>query len=309
MWEMRHQQVLARTLASLHLIGIQPVLIKGTALAYSLYGDPAWRVRGDTDLIIPAADRAAAHDALIALGYVRSVGVSGELVSYQASYTAHEADGSQHTLDLHWKINNSELLARLFTYEELRRDATPLAGLSAHALGPSHVQSLLLACMHRSTHKQNPYYIGGTLHHEADRLIWLYDIHLLAQRFTHDDWNDLASLATQKGLRAVCLEGMSHARACFHTQYPQFVLDALARPGAIELPDRYLGGGRWRQQWMDLLAVEGLPNRGRLLRELAFPPADYMRARFGAASGPLAWLYLRRAVNGVVKRLRPVKTR
>ena len=34
--------------------GVEPVLIKGTALAYSLYPDAGLRTRADTDLIIPA---------------------------------------------------------------------------------------------------------------------------------------------------------------------------------------------------------------------------------------------------------------
>src|SRR4051794_36157600 len=56
-WEMRHQQLLAKTLAALHRAGIDPVLIKGTALAYSLYPNPVLRSRGDTDLIIADADK------------------------------------------------------------------------------------------------------------------------------------------------------------------------------------------------------------------------------------------------------------
>src|SRR5437867_349211 len=52
MWELRHQQVLARMLAALAAIDVQPVLFKGTALAYSLYSNPVLRARGDTDLIV-----------------------------------------------------------------------------------------------------------------------------------------------------------------------------------------------------------------------------------------------------------------
>ena len=170
MWELRHQQILAQTLGRLHGIGIQPVLIKGTALAYSLYPDPALRTRGDTDLIIPMDAKEQVHEALVSIGFERSVSVSGEFVSYQASYS-QSSDGNIHTLDLHWKINNSELLSRLFTYEELRRDAVPLPALCSHALGASRTHALLLACMHRSTHKQIPYYVIGMPHHTADRLI------------------------------------------------------------------------------------------------------------------------------------------
>ena len=53
MWELRHQQVVVEMLAALARIGIEPVLFKGTALAYSLYPDPALRTRGDTDFFVP----------------------------------------------------------------------------------------------------------------------------------------------------------------------------------------------------------------------------------------------------------------
>src|SRR5689334_7262828 len=67
MWELRHQQVLARTLAALARIDVWPVLIKGTALAYSLYANPVLRARGDTDLIIAPASREKVEAVLAGL--------------------------------------------------------------------------------------------------------------------------------------------------------------------------------------------------------------------------------------------------
>jgi hypothetical protein len=304
MWELRHQQVLAQTLAALDAIGVQPVLIKGTALAYSLYADPTLRTRADTDLIIPIDARDRVHGLLTSLGFEHSLAVSGEFVSYQASYTRDAAHGASHTLDLHWKINNSELLSRLFTYDELWHDAESLPQLCPHALGASQVHALLLACMHRSTHKQNPYYVNGDAHHDADRLIWLYDIHLLAGRFNIREWDEFVRLAGEKGLRAVCLEGMHHARACFHTPYPDAVLAALTQPGAAEPAARYLDGGKVRQQWMDFRALGSLSRQLRFARELLVPSADYMRSKYpDMPPGWLPWLYLRRAAGGLMKRL------
>lgn len=305
MWEMRHQQVLAHTLLALDGIGVQPVLIKGTALAYSLYANPVLRTRADTDLIIPMDAKDQVDDALVSLGFARSLGVSGEFVSYQASYTLQTPDGGAHTLDLHWKINNSELLSRLFTYDELADDSQPLPQLCAHALGASRVHALLLACMHRSTHKQNPYYVDGESHHEADRLIWLYDIHLLAGQLNPREWTEVVRLAGGKGLRAVCLEGMEHAHGCFNTAYPEAVLAALAQPGKAEPAARYLAGGKLRQQWMDFCALGSIPHQLRLIRETLLPSKAYMRAKYPTPSfGGLPGLYLRRFIGGLLKTLR-----
>jgi hypothetical protein len=303
MWELRHQQLLSEVLAKADHAGVQPVVLKGTALAYSLYADPAQRTRGDTDLLIPASARDAAESALTALGFQRGSGVSGELVSYQANYTK-EADGNPHTIDLHWKINNSELLSKLFTYQELRSHAQPLHHLGANAFAPSPVYALLIACMHRSTHKENPYYVDGAAHLGGDRLIWLVDIELLCRALSGEEWRTLVALAREKGLRAVTLEGLEQARALLSSRHPDWVTSALAERGHREAPAEYLGGSKLRHQWMDFKALEGWPRRWRFTRELFFPSASYMRRKYPESTKSwMPWLYLRRAAEGLAKRL------
>ena len=305
MWELRHQQVLTRMLTALAAIDVRPVLFKGTALAYSLYANPVLRARGDTDLVVAPESTEKVDTALKELGFVRDIAVSGDFVSYQACYTREEDGGETHTLDLHWRINNSEVLARLFSYEELRQQAQALPRLCPPALSASSVHALLLACMHRATHRQNPMYVQGVPYHDPDRLIWLYDIHLLAGMLTASQWDEFVRLARTKGLRAVCLEGFEHARACFHTIYPDAVMTALARTGNVEPAARYLDGSRLRQQWMDFNAIAGVGNKLRFLRESVFPPEAYMRHKYpDARPGWLPWLYLRRAFAGVAKKLR-----
>jgi hypothetical protein len=298
MWELRHQQVVAETLAALARIGIEPVLFKGTALAYSLYPDPALRTRGDSDLLVPPRDKARALHALTALGFARVLEL-GELTSYQACLTREVAGGGDHTFDLHWKISNSELLSRLFSYDELRRNAVPLPALSPHALGADSVRALLIACMHRARHRQAPYYVGGVAHYSGDRLIWLYDIHLLARNLAPEQWDECLVLAAEKGLRAVCLEGIERARACFATPVPQRVLQALSAPGCREAAAEYLEAGHLRRRWLDLCTHQTLGAKLRFVAALVFPPRSYMRERF-PRSRPnwLPWLYLLRVITG-----------
>jgi hypothetical protein len=304
MWELRHQQVLTEALTALAGAGIEPVLIKGSALAYVLYDDASMRTRGDTDLLVPEHQRALAQQVLLATGFQLAHAMTGEYVTYQANFTRLTPNGSGHTLDLHWKINNSELLSKLFTYEELRREAQPVPALCAGALAAGDVHALLVACMHRSTHKQNPYHVAGEAHHTADRLIWLYDIKLLAQRFGEGDWKEFARLAQVKGLQRVCEEGLSHAQERVGGAYPQALLRAWRAVGGDEKPMRYLEGSKLRQQWMDFCS---LAPRQRLafLRELFFPPADFMLRRHPTRGrAALPWLYIWRAAGGVVKALR-----
>jgi hypothetical protein len=301
LWEASHQAVLSGTLAELQAAGIEPVLFKGTALAYSLYRG-AVRERGDSDLIIPHAARQRTHALLQSLGWERSVGVSGEFISYQATYTRRTGDGLAHALDLHWKINNSEVLSRLFDYEDLRLAARHLPTLCSVALGVSNVHALLIACLHRATHRTNPYFVDGVAHYTDKRLIWLADIHLLAQQFCADDWREFVSHANGKGLAEVSLDGLEQSRLHLGTEIPAFVLLGLKEAGPRATASVYLRSGKRAQQWMDFRALRTLPDRVALVRELLFPSPLYMRAKFGDQSAPLPWLYLKRVIGGAAKR-------
>ena len=302
MWELRHRTLLDEVFARLADVDIVPVVFKGTALAYTLYPQAALRTRGDTDLIIPEQAKAALAESLAGLGFEREHGVSGESISYEASFTHSEPGSGTHTLDVHWRINNSELLSKLFTHAELLATAQGLPGLGEHARGASPVFALLIACMHRATHKHNPYYVNGVAYYSGDRLIWLYDIHLLAGMFSGEQWTEFVRLAEKKGLCAVCLEGLERTAAAFHTDYPKTVRTLLSRPGNSERVARYFAGGVLRQQWMNFCAIPGISRKLRFISQTLFPPADYMRVKY-PEGGWLPVLYLRRAVGGLAKRI------
>ena len=307
MWEMRHRHILRKLLSAFERRQLRPVLLKGTALAYSLYPSAVLRTRSDTDLLIPSDPRSRqlADEALLEEGFVRESGVAGDLISYQATYTLREATGASHAIDLHWRVNNSELLSRLFSYEELLARAGAVEDLGPGALLPAPVDSLLLACMHRATHAHNPYYVDGVGHYGADRQMWLYDVHLLARTFTPEHWIEFMRLAEGKGLRSVCLQAFKRTRACFRTQFPPEVLDSLSRAGRGETTARYFGSGALRRMWMEFKAIPGSRQRLRFLRELVFPSVEYMRGKYPSKRQRwVGWLYARRFVDGAGKRLR-----
>lgn len=302
MMELRHRALLTQVLATLAAIGVRPVLFKGTALAYSLYPGSALRPRSDTDLIIAPGARAGVTAALEGLGFVRPPDSSREFTFYQASFVRDEVGGA-HALDVHWRINNAELLSRLFIYEELLRRARPLPRLGPDAWAVGAVDALLLACLHRAVHQCQPYYIDGVARYDGNRLIWLYDIHLLAGSLAQRDWDELIGRAQARGLLAVCLEGIERTRECFHTAVPETVLAAL-RPRSPEIVASYFRGGPVRQHWMDVRALPGATNKLRFLAERAFPPATYMRAKYPSERFAwLPWMYARRISGGLLRRL------
>jgi hypothetical protein len=302
-WELRHQALLKQVLELLAGMGVQPVLFKGTALAYGLYPGPALRSRGDTDLIVSFVDRVRVAEALEGLGFVRDAGVSGDFIRAHAHFSLTEADGSSHRLDLHWRINNSPLLARLFTYEELWSRAQALPELGPYAFATSTLDALLLACLHRSGHNQSPYYVDNVAHDSGDRLIRVYDIHLLARRLTQDEWHEFMDLATRKGLRAVYLEGLGLAQTCFRTSIESAVIEGLARPGHPEPVVQYLESSAVRRLWLDFCAIDRWRGKLGFLTETLFPPANYLRQKYrDAGSTWLPWRYRHRMNTARVSR-------
>lgn len=296
MWELGHQRLIGDLLARLAAAGIAPVLFKGTALAYSAYANPVTRTRSDTDLLIAEADRGAVHQTLLDLGFHVDCLDEMDLIRFQASYVWQKVGVGSHAVDLHWGISNSLALSHLFTYDELRAAAAPLPRLCPEALTANPIHALLIACMHRARHHNSAYRVDGVTYYSGDRLIWLYDIHLLATGFTPEQWRAFAQAAALKTLCGVCREGLERAQMCFGTMIPDAVWAALKAAPPSEQASGYLTASRFRQHWLDVRAVPGIRGQVRGAFELMFPPEAYMRSMFpDAQNEPLTWLYLRRA--------------
>ena len=143
--ELARQHELRQVLQSLADIGVEVLLLKGTALAYSLYPAPALRPRTDTDILIRSSDRDATASVLSNLGYEKPNAVSGELLSYQCSFHKQDRFGVAHILDVHWRVNNTQVFSRALDYEQLALRALPIGRLGDHARG--HVPAYQLCYM------------------------------------------------------------------------------------------------------------------------------------------------------------------
>jgi hypothetical protein len=305
--EMLQQRELMRVLEALAKAGVRPVLFKGAALAYSHYPRASLRPRNDADLLVPEAAVAAAGEALAALGYARKPGVTGELIAYQSCWTRADAHGPIYQVDLHWKVNNAQALASALDYEDLSAHCVAVAALGPYARAPEPAYALLLACMHRAGHMGDPHFAEEADHPGGDRLVWLYDMHLLLSRMSAAECDEFVALAARKRMRAVCRDALLRARACFDTPIPPSVAAGLDPHGDDEPSARLLDGRPALRMLGDFRAIEGMAGRARWLRELFFPPATYMRQKYPDASFAwLPWLYLRRALHGAWKLLSPL---
>ena len=277
------ERELQRVLEASAVAGLSPVLLKGAALAHTVYPDPALRPRRDTDVIVREQDEPVMRLTLERMGYARELEASGRYVTAQFHYV-REDHGIRFLWDVHLKISNVHAYANRLTYDELRSDAISLAGFNG-ALVPSIVHSLVIACIHRVAH-----------HAEHDEMLWLFDIHLLGESLSPADWDRLVALAETKQLSAVILRGLVRAQETFNTSLRAASIQRLAA-GATREPSPQLVGGRTRTVDVFLSDIRSLPDwpaRMRLVREHLFPPRAYMRrlyADWNATMLPIAYVH------------------
>jgi hypothetical protein len=290
-------QETVKVLKALARSGVSPLLMKGLPLAYTHYRSPHLRPRGDTDLLIRRADRETGSGVLIDLGYELINATRGELVSSESSWKKLDRYGVTHAIDLHWRVNNCQIFAEAMSYEELLSGSVEIQALGARALGPVH--ALLLACMHRVAHITAAWSVNDRQHY-GDRLIWLYDIHLLAGRMSTPEMTEFVRLAVERRLKTICLDGLRHSQRCFGTPLPDELLAALSAAGPPEPSAPYLNPGRLRFLVRDIRSLSNVYDRLRLVKEHLFPPAEYMLKKYaGSRRAWLPTLYLRRAVEGI----------
>lgn len=290
------QVELIRVLDALSRSAIRALLFKGSALAQTHYSAPHVRSRTDTDVLVSSADFPAAARILADLGYERPPQTSGRLVSFQQHYAKSDRYGVLHVLDVHWKISNRHALADRIAFDELWEHRVPLPALGPSAAAPDDVGALLVALIHRAGH-----------HPGSRDLVWMYDLHLLADRLSTDQVLQVAAMAADRGLCPLARDTLAAARERFGSFAIDRMLDALG--DRMTDAGKAAGvGGRWSRTDIlrqDLNALPGWRARGRLLREHLLPPASYMRDRYRVRSSALLpGLYLWRALRGAPKWLR-----
>jgi hypothetical protein len=294
--ELLQARELVQVLRTLQAAGIKLILLKGAPLSYTLYPAPHLRPRCDTDLLFPdkeATEKAWEH--LQDMGYKRPNAVSGELISQEFSCCRTDPGSIQHNLDLHWKLSNALLFSRAFAFDELLLTAIPVPELAnSPALSPVH--ALLLACIHRITHKPDQ---------DENRLIWLYDLHLLSHALTETNWQEFVKTAAEKDVCAICLEGLRQTQSTLGTIIPAPVLSNLTTQAIHEKIQPEIGASRTRLELAKLHDFPTLRQRLQFIKENLFPGQDYMLRKYHTRNRfLLPLLYTRRILKGLPKLFR-----
>jgi putative nucleotidyltransferase-like protein len=291
---------LREVLAGLAAHGVEALILKGSALAYEIYPAPELRPRSDCDLLIAEDAIEAMREAMREAGFRENAASGDEHGNRQSTFVRAGALGLDHAYDVHWAVTNSPLFASILRFDDLRSRAVAIPALGPHAKGLSRPDALLLASIHRVVH-----------HHDSDRLIWLVDIALLRDRMCAEEHRAFWRMAAEVRAVAVCSRSIALANEWLSRPHRDLAEDWLAleelrrdEPSRAFLDREITLGG------VMLADMRALPWRTRLarLRQLAFPPADFMRQSFPARGRVLLpLLYVYRGARGVLRLFRRVR--
>jgi hypothetical protein len=288
--EMLRAHYLRKLLQGFSDLGVPCLLTKGEALANTLYPTPGTRTRCDSDLFIPIVGISKARQAVADAGFTI---VSPVYKSHQFTVRRGGEGPDVFEFDVHWRILNSPRYARTLSFDETFVHSIEVPGMeSVRTLDV--IDTLLLACMHRA----------GSDGHDRNRLIWIYDIHLLVAAMAPGQWRAFADKAVMLNVQAPCLDGLNKSRACLGTVLPTDAMKQLSSP---EMPPTL--SRRYEHSNLALLIddwkrLPDSPARRELLRELFLPNGESLLRKYHKEERWwLPLLYLRHVFGGLTQRL------
>ncbi|MEO0462972.1 MAG: nucleotidyltransferase family protein [Pseudomonadota bacterium] len=296
-WEMSHRDLLGQLIEKLHSAGAQPLLIKGSALAYSLYEKPALRRRSDSDLLVKGLPKRRARGVLASLGFTRQ----GDVVPMQEAWEQPTSYGFTHEVDVHWGWKSSPVVSACLDTILPAAQPCELPAISPHARGAGHLDNLVLVSINRASHEAFGYINDTASIYENNRLIWAIDLDTISRALSPQDWERLPALAEHAGCARLVADAFRFAEAALETHIPRGVLDKLVEAGATG-PERisayYAGLSTKERVKRDFAASKGLLAKFETLSCHLFPGAAVLHRRYpDATHWPLTALRLRRLAS------------
>lgn len=210
-----------QVLAALRSAGIDPVLLKGYALASLLYDDPIVRPSTDVDLLVRRSEVDRACTALRAAGgrLPSAESIAHQLAhSYDLPVMLPAAAGRPGLLELHWDLAPRGLFALDLDAWRSRSDEFVLEGQAVRRFS---AEDMLL---HLALHMRKHRYVG---------LRWLCDVAELVRRFGGTlDWGYVIRVAKETGLRVLLYTSLQLADRLLQAPVDDQVLREL-EPSAV----------------------------------------------------------------------------
>ena len=279
---------------------IPTAVLKGGALATTLYPELALRPMSDLDLLIPRAQFAAADACMRERGYASPIELRDDYAPRLTNYRAYErhAAGKPAHVELHWHLFKSPYYWQRVPIEWFW-DHTTEAMIQDQ---PLRVLGLEAQLLHLAAH--------FALHHRAERLIWSYDLaRLLARDRERLNWDAWLDAVERFGLALAARSALTQVAQTWGVRAPDAVTARLnlSRPewrdrAAFALITAQRDSARFL---LDTVSQPGLSARAQFLWCHLFPSPAYLRERYRVRTArQLPFFYAWRFVDGVLKLFR-----
>ncbi len=278
-------RILRNIVAAYSAANIQALLLKGAALSYLVYPEPALRPMSDLDILVAQADLPRAQTVLAELGFALPSPPQRALLHRHLTAATLHAEGVAVHVELHHRLSSNyfdnasayvqSLIPPIFNFQTKPDEmaAMPysltLDGLTAWTL--SLEDTLGYLSQHLVSHV-NIWDFG--------RLIWVADIVSLAERFVDEiNWNEV--------LRQYPF--VSNTLSLIHFMTP--LSDQLLNRASVRIGHPPQGIGVEYQGWLRAPSIAwGKKGYRRLLRDTLFPSEWWLRLRYQlGTTRPLAW--------------------
>ena len=292
---------LGRLLVGFDQEQIPVILLKGCALAVTIYPDMGLRPMVDLDILVPEAQVDCVSDLLTQQGYAPFVET---VIGFQRALRNEQAFSREGRIpiavDVHWHLMAGKYYSTRIPvawFWERTTQAT-VGEQTARVLLPE--AQLLQLAAHLA------------LHHSGEGMLWSFDIALLLERYRDRiDWDEVIEAAHSFGLDQIVKTTLAQVFEIWGVSVPdraRFVLkrdrpSVTAHLLSVVHTAAYDGT---RATW-DALSTPGFRNKLAYLRLLVFPSSDYMRERYAVSD--TRWLplyYIRRIGTGTSMLLRSV---
>jgi hypothetical protein len=283
-------------LRRLHAANINVTVLKGFALANTLYNHPALRPRTDIDILIHPRDKEVIKGIFQSMEYYNPRGWEPKAIINQFSMKKPLSKGVNVLFDIHLKISNSKGIENILNYDELLINADTSTLQNINLINQPY--ALIHAIFHLLNHRA-----AGDL----VKLIWLYDIYLIIEQLDEKMRLDLLELIKVKGLATLVLFTLRLTMQYFPSQKLAALTAVIKHTEVQETAnssfDYLLGENRGFSGLLRRLKLtEGLGNKLNVIKETVLPPPAEIYAKYGEHSGwPLSLLYLRRLLFGLIK--------
>lgn len=263
---------------------IPAVLLKGAALAHTVYADPGLRPMADLDVLVPQAAFPRARAIMIEHNY-EPILESGDGFDWHFAHSqGFSGRGARPILvELHWHLFGLPYYRERVPIEWFwnRTRTVCLGKRMAHVFSPE------AQVVHLAAHL--------VLHHHRRPLVWSYDLALVLSQWREQiRWEQVIESAGAFGLSEVLCSALALVEQVWGVSTPEHAWTLL--DAQVSLRERLLSAAitaervEARDVW-DGLQMPGLRSKLGYFRQVLFPGVEYMRTRYHIADPRWVPLY------------------